>query len=115
MIKSIRNHGFSLTFDNGYTVQVMYGANDACSRNINKRKDEYEDTLVEGTVVTTETAEVTVYDNKARAIIFDNDVSLKYQTPKQVADIIFRASIAKIPTDLHDFDLSAIHKKEDWE
>lgn len=115
MIKSIRNHGFSITFANGYTVRVLFGANDSCSRNIHKRLDEYHDTLLAGTLIDTENAEVVVTDNKGSAIPFDNDTSLRYQTPNQIADIIFRASVAKIPSDMYDFDLSAVRKKEDWE
>lgn len=114
MIKIIRNHGFSIKFDNGFMVNVLFGKRDNCDRYDGSNKTsiyaDWEQTNVESM-----TAEVTVYDSKENLVPFYGQDSLKYQSTKDIVDILFRASIAKIATDMHDFPLDHIHKKEDWE
>lgn len=113
MIKSVRNHGISIEFDSGFIVTIIFGKHDSCSRYDAKDKGHiYDDMKFEE--VEAFNAEVIVTDNKGAVISFDGEQSLKYQYPKDIADILFRASIAKIPTDMHNFDLSHVHKEDEW-
>jgi hypothetical protein len=115
MIRSIRNHGFSLTFDNHFTVHVQYSKYHASGRyQANNKGDIYEDITNDGEI-SSMTAEVTVTDHKGNAVIFGSESSLKHQTTKNIADILFKASIARVSSDMHDFDLSDIKKAEPWE
>jgi len=113
MIKSIRNHGFSLTFDNNFTVTVLFGKHDSGSRHDTNKGNIYGDMKFEE--VEAFNAEVIVTDSKGAVVVFDGDTSLKYQNPNLIAEVIFRASIAKIPTDMHNFDLSHVKKTDEWE
>lgn len=114
MIKSVRNHGISITFDSGFTVTIIFGKHDSCNRYNAKDKGHiYDDMKFEE--VEAFNAEVVVTDHKGAVVVFDGDTSLKYQTPKLIADVLFRASIAKIGTDMHNFDLSHIQKTDEWE
>lgn len=114
MIKSVRNHGISITFETGFTVTVLFGKHDSSSRHQAKDKGHIYDDMKQEEVEAF-TAEVIVSDHKGAVVVFDGETSLKYQKPKNIADIMFRASIAKIPTDMHNFDLSGICKENEWE
>jgi hypothetical protein len=114
MIKCIRNHGISIKFDNGFTVNIMFGKHNSCERfESNHRNSVYSDW--ENSVTESFTAEVTVTDGKDRLVPFNNSESLKYQTAKDIADILFKASIAQVADDMYNFDLSRIRKEEEWE
>jgi len=102
-----------MKFENGYTVRILFSKHNSCDRFSDKdRAGIFED--AETKEVESPTAEVIVIDNKGNVIPFENQSSLMYQSPKEITDILFRASIAKIPSDMHNFDLSNIQKEDEW-
>lgn len=115
MIKSIRNHGFSFHFDNRFTVQVQYSKHHSGSRYQAKDKGGIYDDINNDGEICAQTAEVVVTDAKGKVVVFNGETSLKYQTSNDVAQILFKASIARVASDMIDFDLSHIKKTEEWE
>lgn len=115
MIRSIRNHGFSFTFDNHFTVNIQYSHHHLGGRyQATNRGDIYADITNDGEI-SSMSAEVTVTDAKGAVILFNGQSSLIYQTAKDIAHILFKASVALVPSDMHDFDISKVKKTESWE
>lgn len=66
-------------------------------------------------IVESFTAEVSITDNKDVAVVFGCETSLKSVSANDLAQLIFKTSIAVIHTDITDFDVSTVRKVEDYE
>lgn len=116
MIECIHNHAFSITFDNHYRINVMFSAHNNCTRYDIKQKGKlYDDVMTKSGVIKASSCEVTITDAKGDVILFGDEISRRYVRPDELAELIFKTSIACMPSDISDFKLPAIRKVEDWE
>lgn len=114
IIRCIHNNAFSITFDNHYTINAMFSRHHSCSRYDQSDKGKLYDDSHEG-IIEASSCEVSITDPKGAIIIFADETSRKYVRPEELAQLIFKTSIARIPTDITDFDISKIRKEEDYE
>jgi len=83
VFKITNSKGFHITFDNGYTVSVQFGAGNYCDNYGNgKYKDPADPSA---------TAEVGAWDKNGKWVALDgSDDIAGYQTPAQVLEILNR-------------------------
>lgn len=94
MLKSTYNHGFQMTFDNGITISVQFGAGNYCSSNTSSNKSIVAD--LEVSVVESTSAEIAIWDNNGKDYEFQEGRAYEgWVLPDDVAKWIAAASTAK--------------------
>ena len=87
MFKVFPNKGFQITFENGWTVSVMFGAGNYCQN----RDDKYWDrNMVAEATYSSKNAEVAAWDKNDNWFDFGGDQVNGYCKPDYVAGFIQR-------------------------
>jgi hypothetical protein len=82
MFKITEGKGFQVTFKNGWTVSVQFGAFNYCSNRDNEIGD------IEACKKGSKTAEIAAWDSKGTWYDFGDDVVKGYVTPEEVLDFM---------------------------
>jgi len=70
MFNCTNNHGFQMTFDNGWTISVQFGDGNYCSN-----RDQMVNSI--GGVYPSKTAEIAIWDKNGNDFGFDNGRGVK--------------------------------------
>lgn len=86
--KSQERPGFSITFENNWTISVQWHTSAYCER---KTLSMDHDIIMDRSPAESKTAEIAVWDNAGRWYKFENaDTVLGYLTPDQVVEWMIR-------------------------
>jgi len=101
MISSTLNKGFTLSFNNGLTISIQFGAGNYYNRNnmVYIPKSEMLEDIIES-----ETAEIAIWDNEDNWFDFGFDNVKGYLNANEVAEWINRVANAVSLTDLQGID-----------
>lgn len=91
MFRITDSRGFHMTFENGWTASVQWGAGNYCDN----RSFRVEDLLKPKPNISSTTAEVAAWDADGRWYNFGADTVFGYRTPDEVARFI--AQVASFP------------------
>lgn len=81
VFKSQERPGFSMTFDNGWTISVQWHTSAYCERNQLA-------SIIDSNPAQSTTAEIAIWDEKGEWYNFGSDTVLGYQSPDDVAEWI---------------------------
>ena len=81
--KSQERPGFSMTFENGWTISVQWHTSAYC-----ERKQALASSIVDVNPAESPTAEIAMWDKYGNWYMFEHDEVLGYQTPDEVAEWI---------------------------
>lgn len=95
---STGNRGFQMTFKNGMTISVQFGAGNYCSRR-NFNSDVHGE--LKQHIVQSPDAEIAIWDSNGDWFYFGSDQVRGYITPDEVADWIEAIRMAKDLDHLH--------------
>lgn len=94
MFKSTRNKGFSMTFNNGWTISVQFGPGNYCSNQsrYSSEEDEYEAPMnaKDGIWISEETAEIAAWDKDGNWYSFGQDTVIGWINADEVAEWIIK-------------------------
>lgn len=85
MFRSTNNKGFSITFENGWTISVQFGFGNYCT---NRNHPDGIDFSSKQNVVTCPDAEIAIWDKDGVWYNFENDPIKGFCSPDEVADWI---------------------------
>jgi len=99
MIRTTRNKGFQLTFENKLTISVQIGTMNYCSR-----KDAFAvyDSEMKTDLVESETAEIAIWDDKDGWLDFGSDQVKGWVTADEISQWITWTKVARDLGDLAD-------------
>jgi len=89
MIRSTSNKGFSLTFENGWTISVQFGYGNYCD---NKHHPDGWDFSKKQEVTQSSDAEIAIWDANGEWYNFDSDTVKGYCSANEVAEWITKVS-----------------------
>ena len=95
MFKSTRNHGFQMTFENGITISVQFGAGNYCERKgatVSYRGDMDAATPI----VESNNAEIAIWDKDGKWFNFGSDTVKGWVDANEVAEWIHKCSTGEI-------------------
>lgn len=81
--KSQERPGFSMTFENGWTISVQWHIHAYCER---KKMTTDMDEIFDRKPAQSATAEIAIWDKEGEWYNFESDQVLGYQTPDQVVE-----------------------------
>jgi len=97
---STSGKGFHLTFENGLTISVQWGFGNYCSNKCG-RWNELEE-LQKNRTFGSETAEIAVWDESGKWMLFENDQVKGWLQADEVADYITKVKNATSLDELHE-------------
>ena len=100
MFKSTRNKGFQMTFQNGMTISVQFGASNYCERKnmTTIYKDEMDATTP---IISSSDAEIAIWDKEGKWYNFGSDEVKGWVSPDEVVFWITAAREAKTLEDIN--------------
>jgi hypothetical protein len=97
MLKSTENKGFQLTFENGLTISVQFGAQNYCK---NRKLGGIYGTELNQQTTQCENAEIMIWDREDNDFIFERDIYLGWLSSNEVAIWITQVANAKNLSDI---------------
>lgn len=91
MLKSTRNKGFQLTFENNLTISVQFGTENYCERRSVARMDS---TMRSDDIVESKNAEIAIWDEQGTWFDFGSDTVNGWLSANEVALWINKVSSA---------------------